>query len=76
LLKVKKKKDYEGIYCEYSWYLFSKQNKFRLFLYRMVSNMNFEWAILVVIVLSSVKLAVDTYSADLSPTDPRMVASN
>lgn len=42
----------------------------------MVSSMNFEWAILVIIILSSVKLAVDTYSTGLSPTDPRMIASN
>lgn len=76
MLTVKKKKDYEGIYCEYSWYLFSKQNKIRLLFYRTVSSMNFEWAILVIIVLSSVMLALDTYTTGLSPNDPRMLVSN
>lgn len=75
LLSTKKKKDFEGIYCEYSMYIFSKQNKVRVFLYRAVSSQNFEWIILGFIVASSIMLVIETYMNGLSPNDPRVKAT-
>jgi Na+-translocating ferredoxin:NAD+ oxidoreductase RnfG subunit len=66
----KKKKDYEGCECEYSFYVFHKNTKFRKYLYKMVSHFGFEGVILVLIILSSIKLVVDTYMFDLKEDDP------
>ena len=60
----KKKRDYEGIECYNSFYLFKKTNKFRTILYRMCTHTAFEGVILVLIIFSSIKLVVDTYLND------------
>ena len=52
---------YDGIECEDSLYLFNKMNFFRIFIYKLVTHHNFETFIQVFIVISSLKLAVDTY---------------
>jgi hypothetical protein len=38
----KKKKDFEGNYCELSFYLFTKKNSFRHFLYKLSNHFLFE----------------------------------
>ncbi|CDW88937.1 cation channel family protein [Stylonychia lemnae] len=53
--------NFKDIDCQNSLYLFSKTNKVRLILSRIVKHNYFEKFILVIIVTSSIKLAVDTY---------------
>jgi len=61
-LTKKKKKDFEGNECTLSFYLFSKKNLFRIFLYKLQGNFGFEMFIQVLIALSSVKLILDGYT--------------
>ena len=65
LVTKKKKVDFDGNECELSFYFLKKNNKLRIFLYRLVSHTGFETVILILIILSSVKLVVDTYIYDL-----------
>jgi hypothetical protein len=60
----KKKPIFDGIRCEDSLYLFPKSSWLRIFFYRMVTHHHFENAILLLIVFSSLKLAIDTYLFD------------
>jgi hypothetical protein len=53
---------YMGVECNHSLYLFSKENKIREICYRIMHNKNWENWILSIIVLSSFKLAIDTYN--------------
>lgn len=60
--KKKQQKDYfEGIECEESLFLFSKKFILRRILNRIVISNKFETLILITIMVSSVKLALDTY---------------
>ena len=52
---------FDGVFCEISLFLFSKKNICRVAIYRIVISNYFENFILFVIMLSSCKLAVDTY---------------
>jgi hypothetical protein len=52
---------YESFQCEESLWLFTKQNPLRRFCYTVSSHDHFEDVILVLIVASSLKLALDTY---------------
>ena len=65
----KKKVDFEGVECELSFYFLTKNSKLRIYLYRMVTHTGFETVILILIVLSSIKLVVDTYIYDLPEDD-------
>ncbi len=66
----KKKEDFEGCDCEISFYLLSKKNKLRILLFRTVTHTGFETVILILIVLSSIKLVLDTYMFDLEENNP------
>lgn len=70
---MKKKEDEENfasaVKCENSFYLFSKDNRFRKFLFRLMKHRFFERTILTLIVLSSIKLAMDTYIMDRKPEE-------
>ncbi len=70
-----KKKLFEGIDCPRSFYLFTKENKCRITLYRMTSHSCFETVILILIILSSIKLAVDSYLVELAEDDPITIGS-
>lgn len=59
---------YHGIHCQQSLYLFSKQSRFRLFLYKLMKHKVFDNTIMFLIAVSSIKLASDTYLAHL-PAD-------
>jgi hypothetical protein len=50
-----------NIGCEYSFYLFSKTNKFRIFSYKLMKHTLWETSVLIMIALSSMKLGYDTY---------------
>ena len=65
----KKKVDFEGIECELSFYFLKKDNVIRIYLYRMVTHTGFETVILILIILSSIKLVVDTYIYDYPEDD-------
>ena len=68
---VKKVKiDFEGVECDRSFYFFSKKNIVRIYLYRTVTHTAFETIIIILIILSSIKLVVDTYIYDLPDDDP------
>jgi hypothetical protein len=54
--------------CEKSFFLFSKQNVIRIKLYQFTMTAFFEYAILLLIALSSAKLVADTYVGDVNPT--------
>lgn len=52
---------FKEVYCESSFYFFRKTNKFRIFLYKIIKSSRFEQFILILIVLNTVKMIVDTY---------------
>ena len=53
---------YEQLECETSFYIFSKSNRIRIIFYSWVQNTKFELLIIFLIVLSSLKLVIDTYT--------------
>ena len=57
----KQKIRYDDIICEISLYIFRKDNKFRRKSFDIIQSRHFEHLILIVIVLSSIKLVIDTY---------------
>lgn len=61
----KRKADFEGVDCERSFYIFKKSNPFRIYLYRTCTHTAFEGVILTLIILSSIKLVIDTYLFDI-----------
>ena len=66
---------FSGVKAEKSLYLFSKQNWLRRFTYKMVSNKLFDNIIMLVIALSSAKLAIATYEKYLPKTSPLLTLS-
>lgn len=55
-----------GIECQMSFFLFDKTNRLRIICYKMIKHPLWENTVIVLIVLSSLKLAVDTYEYDLN----------
>ncbi len=71
LLMPKKKKHKAPLTdteCNYSLYIFSKENPIRIFLWRLVSSKRFEWGIILLISISAILLAAGTFY--LSTPDP------
>ena len=66
---------FDGVECENALYVFSKSNRLRILMYKIITNNKFETFILVLIILSSIKLIYDTYLFDLSDEDLRVVIS-
>ena len=61
-----------GICCEMSFYVFSKTNPIRTLCYRLIKHPAWEQIVIILISLSSVKLAYDTfYLEDTSTTTGR-----
>jgi hypothetical protein len=52
---------YDGIKCEVAQYLFTKKNWFRTACYKLMKHKLFDNVIMLLIGLSSVKLALDSY---------------
>ncbi len=50
--------------CYESLFLFSQKSRLRRFLYRTIKNQYFDWVIIGFIVLTSIKLALDSYIED------------
>lgn len=57
------------IECQMSLYIFSKENRFRQLSYRLIKHPAWDNTIIVLIILSSLKLALDTYLYDLDEDD-------
>ena len=55
--------------CQMSLYMFSKENRFRQLVYRLIKHPAWDNTIIVLIILSSLKLASDTYLSNLSDDD-------
>lgn len=53
-----------GTECQNSYFLFSRENKFRIKCYRISTDNRFELIVLIGIVLSTIKLVGDTYILD------------
>jgi len=65
LVKPDKIEMFKGIHCKRSLYLFGKNSWVRIGCYKLVQHRFFENTILILIVLSSLKLALDTYISGL-----------
>lgn len=59
--KISERDMYSEVTCQESLFLFSKKNKIRKLLFKFVSSNKFEIMILTTIIISSLKLALDTY---------------
>jgi hypothetical protein len=57
---------YQGISCNKSLYLFSKQNKLRTFLFKVYKHKMFDHTVMALIAISSLKLATDSYLVNYS----------
>lgn len=66
---------FAGIECENSLYVFSKQNWLRQKMYILFKHKAFDNIIMGLIVLSSLKLASDTYYMDADPNSTSMTIS-
>lgn len=55
------KKMFDGVYCESSFFLFSKTNRFRRACYLMTTHKVWDNTVMALIGLSSFKLVVDTW---------------
>lgn len=61
---------FEGVQCESAFFIFSKQNCFRIWCYKLIKHKYWETVVLVLICLSSLKLAFDTWEREKdSPVD-------
>ena len=69
------RKLFEGNECEKSWGLFRKTSVIRMWCFQVTSSSRFEWAVLGVILLSTVKLIWETYIQDESPDSPSLYLS-
>ena len=65
LLTKKKKGNFEGNYCDLSFFVFSKRNPMRIFFYKMQNHFIFEGFIQFFILLSSIKLVLDSYKKQM-----------
>jgi hypothetical protein len=52
---------YYGNECERSYFIFTRENKFRIFCYRLTNSTKFEISILIGIIFTTAKLVWDTY---------------
>eukprot|EP01022_Parablepharisma_sp_SALTPOND_P016346 TRINITY_DN2382_c0_g1_i1.p1 TRINITY_DN2382_c0_g1~~TRINITY_DN2382_c0_g1_i1.p1 ORF type:complete len:1853 (+),score=104.69 TRINITY_DN2382_c0_g1_i1:61-5559(+) len=59
--EIKTKVSPEDTKCNFSLYLFSRENRFRVLCWRLVAKSTFELVILLLICMTSVLLAVDTF---------------
>lgn len=66
---------FEGNECAKSWGVFSTYSSLRISCYRVTSSTRFEWCILVLILLSTLKLIWETYLLKEPSDSPQMVVS-
>ena len=66
-------KSFENVFCLNSFYLFSKDNPFRILVYRLISHRYFDTFMICVLVFSSLLLVFDTYLEDNSTSEAEML---
>lgn len=66
-LDIEEQPLFVGIECQMSFYIFSKDNCFRRMCYLAINYKLWERMVMILIFLSSFKLAYDTYYMDLPP---------
>lgn len=76
VITKKKKVDFDGVECENAFYFLKKSNKFRIYLYRILSHTGFETLVLLLIILSSIKLVIDSYIYGYGDDHPLIVFSS
>lgn len=59
---------FQEIDCNSSFFLFDKGNLFRIICYKMIRHGLWETSVQILIFLSSLKLAIDTYFLDYDET--------
>ena len=59
--EIKQQKLFAGVHCEQAFFIFGKQNCFRIGCYKLIKHKLWETVVLVLICLSSIKLAFDTW---------------
>ena len=64
---IDKEELFIGIKCNHSIYLFPKQNYLRQQIYKILKSNRFEYFIVLIICLSSIKLFIDTFAELFSP---------
>ena len=69
------KSNYKNIECVRSLYLFHYNNIIRKICYKITNHYLFENIVLSIIILSSIKLAYDTYLYNVSDNDTRVIVS-
>lgn len=57
----KNKVMYDGVYCERAFYIMSKDSRVRTLVYNICMSNVFEWIIMTLVMLSSLKLVIDSY---------------
>jgi hypothetical protein len=68
---------FEGVSCERAFYILPKDNQFRIFVYKVCISDYFEWIIMTLVILSSLKLVVDSYlNGDASQETLAQVSEN
>lgn len=67
---------FSGITCQRSFYLFSQDNWLRRKVYILVTKSVFEHIILFLIIFSSIKLVIDTYTKGRDPKETFMVVAS
>ena len=78
---LEKRKPYEDkygnteVFCKQSFYIFPKENKFRLFCYKAHKTALWDEVVMILIGLSSAKLAFDSYTINYEKTNPIIVYS-
>lgn len=66
-------KSFENVFCLNAFYVFSKDNPFRIFVYRVISHKYFDNFMLFVLCFSSLLLVFDTYLDSDSPSDSEII---
>lgn len=69
-----KKSFFENISCEKSLFVFSKSSKIRIFCHQLINNKYFDYFVLFIIFVSTVKVAADTYLLD-EPSESEIIKS-
>jgi hypothetical protein len=68
--EIMQQKLFAGVNCEQAFFLFSKESCFRIGCYKLIKHKYWETIVLVLICLSSLKLAFDTWEREAdSPVD-------
>lgn len=67
---------FHEIECSHSYWLFSKTNRFRILCYKLSTSQKFETLVLILIILSTIKLVIDTYIINEPDDSDLVIASN